>query len=259
MVMVESSVRAARRESSEGKKFDKLRLCGDFFFSQPFASFSLSLSLSLFLFLSVNRPVDICHENRSACRQTVRPLRVESRENIFRLVDRCFPKSWADKEQQQQCERRENQKKKKKKKNREKRERKKKQNGKKKNMRTPTRFFGGCKKHVFARGEPRLGPDQMATGLICMRPLPPGVPEFAYERVALTDFSPSCPPSSFLSLSLFSSLVPLPLTLHLYLPLSFSLARFPRSLYGAVFNPRCTHLWVTSSARRVVNSPLNFR
>jgi len=32
-------------------------------------------------------------------------------------------------------------------------------------------------------------PDQMARAPICMRPLAPGVPGFAYERVALTDFS----------------------------------------------------------------------
>lgn len=54
-----SRVAVAGRESSEGKKFDKPRLCGGFF-----SLYSLALS--------VNRPVDICHENRSACRQTER-------------------------------------------------------------------------------------------------------------------------------------------------------------------------------------------
>ena len=60
-------------------------------------------------------------------------------------------------------------------------------------------IFGGCKKHVFAAGA-AVGSDQMATELICMRPLPPGVSGFAYERVALTDFSLHSLVSHFASL-----------------------------------------------------------
>lgn len=57
-------------------------------------------------------------------------------------------------------------------------------------------------KNTCLHGEPRLGPRSDGyTGLICMRPLPPGVPEFAYERVALADFSLLLVPFS-LSLSL---------------------------------------------------------
>lgn len=75
-------------ESSEGKKFDKLRLCGD----------SLSFSLSLVSTLCKPDRFDICHENRSACRQTVCHS-VARFAWKYILVDRCFPKSWADKEQ----------------------------------------------------------------------------------------------------------------------------------------------------------------
>lgn len=49
--------------------------------------------------------------------------------------------------------------------------------------------------------------DQMARAPICMRPLAPGVPGFAYERVALADFSlPSriFVPLAVLSLSLLT-------------------------------------------------------
>lgn len=66
---------------------------------------------------------------------------------------------------------------------------KKRERGKKrgKNMRHD---FLEAVKNTCLHGEPRLGPRSDGyTGLICMRPLPPGVPEFAYERVALADFS----------------------------------------------------------------------
>lgn len=106
-------------------------------------------------------------------------------------------------------------------------------------------------KNTCLHGEPRLGPRSDGyTGLICMRPLPPGVPEFAYERVALADFSLLLVPFS-LSLSLVSA------SLYPFLSRFPSVFRF-RSLWP-LFNPRCTHLWVTGSACRVVNSPLNFR
>ena len=77
------------------------------------------------------------------------------------------------------------------------RERERKKRGK--NMRHD---FLEAVKNTCLHGEPRLGPRSDGyTGLICMRPLPPGVPEFAYERVALADFSLLLVPF-FLSLSL---------------------------------------------------------
>lgn len=49
-------------------------------------------------------------------------------------------------------------------------------------------IFRGSQKARTGR-EAEVPPDQMARAAICMRPLAPGVPGFAYERVALTDFS----------------------------------------------------------------------
>lgn len=69
-------------------------------------------------------------------------------------------------------------------------------------------IFGARKKHGPVQRR-RFCFDQMARAPICMRPLAPGVPGFAYERVALTDFSlPSriFVPLAILSLSLLTPL-----------------------------------------------------
>lgn len=198
-----SRVAVAGRESSEGKKFDKPRLCGGFF-----SLYSLPLS--------VNRPVDICHENRSACRQTERHhalnrLKIYSDWSIGVSRNRDPIKSSGGTKTTRGEEKNKTE--------------------KKKNIGTPTRFSEAVK-NTCLHEEPRLGPDQMATGLICMRPLPPGVPEFTYERVALTDFSPSWIPISFsFSLLRFSFLVSSPsVPLSSAFILAFSLLFPPRRL-----------------------------
>ena len=87
-------------------------------------------------------------------------------------------------------------------------------------------------KNTCLHGEPRLGPRSDGyTGLICMRPLPPGVPEFAYERVALADFSLLLVPFS-LSLSCFRVSVSLSVSFPFCLPLSFTLASVQPPVYA---------------------------
>lgn len=108
---------------------------------------------------------------------------------------------------------------------------KKRERGKKrgKNMRHD---FLEAVKNTCLHGEPRLGPRSDGyTGLICMRPLPPGVPEFAYERVALADFSLLLVPFS-LSLSCFRVSVSLSVSFPFCLPLSFTLASVQPPVYA---------------------------
>lgn len=121
----------------------------------------------------------------------------------------------------------------------------------KKREKYATRFFRGCKKHVFARGAAARAPirwlhraDLHATfasrcSWICIR------------KGGARRFLPPPGPLLSLSLSLVSA------SLYPFLSRFPSVFRF-RSLWP-LFNPRCTHLWVTGSACRVVNSPLNFR
>ncbi|XP_076248835.1 uncharacterized protein LOC143188453 isoform X2 [Calliopsis andreniformis] len=121
--------------------------------------------------------------------------------------------------------------------------------GEEKGNRATDMIFGGCKKHVFAAGaavgarSDGHGADLHATfASRCFR--------ICIRKGGARRFLPPC--SIFLSLPLLLSSCFVSLLL-LCLP-GHSLSRV-----SASSNPWCTHLWVTGSACRVVNSPLNFR
>lgn len=180
-------------ESSEGKKFDKLRLCGGFFSSLSL-SFPPSVNRTGLIFAMKIVPL--------VGKQCATPSR-DSRENIFWSIgvsrNREPIKSNSGTKRLRGW--RENKERMGKGGAKKERERGRKKRGK--NMRHD---FLEAVKNTCLHGEPRLGPRSDGyTGLICMRPLPPGVPEFAYERVALADFSLLLVPF-FLSLSLFPRL-----------------------------------------------------
>lgn len=170
------------------------------------------------------------------------PPCVESPKNIFRLVDRCFPKSRPDKEQRW---------------NENDEGRGKEQNRKKEKYANTDTIFGGCKKHVFARGA-AVGPRSDGYRTDLHATFASRCSRIYIRKGGAHRFLPLLDPNFFLFLSS-------PFLFSRFVSLCTSIFRFHSRILSlvpsttALFNPRCTHLWVTGSACRVVNSPLNFR